>query len=220
MTGLPFPLALDLAVRVPAFSGHELSKFKSHALEGFVDRGTAGVYDGYGAKGAGVRCEGYGGTVRGVRWYSTRCMVLLYGGYGGTVQGYEGTVQGVMVVRVVPWSGPRAAVAQYTTCIRFGVYITHVHLHRTSHHGTSVPYPRTRRSVPIPVLYPSYPRPYPPNNMTDFAILVLYFLVRCGGAMGAVRLCNGCGIQLGGVMGTVPWCDVCGARGGAPGCEG
>ena len=53
----------------------------------------------------GVRC-----TVRGVWWYGT----------GGTVvrcEGYEGTVQGVMVVRVVPWSGPRAAVVQYTTGI-------------------------------------------------------------------------------------------------------
>ena len=48
------------------------------------------MYDGYGAKGAGVRCEGYGGTVRGVRWYSTRGMVVRYEGYGGTAQGVQG----------------------------------------------------------------------------------------------------------------------------------
>ena len=39
--------------------------------------------DGYSARGAGVRCEGYGGTVRN----GTRGTVVRCEGYGGTVRG-------------------------------------------------------------------------------------------------------------------------------------
>ena len=69
-----------------------LSKFESHASialweEGTwrykcgVAMGTARGVRGYGARGMGVRCEGYGGTVRGVRWYGTKGTVVWYEGH-------------------------------------------------------------------------------------------------------------------------------------------
>ena len=92
---------------------------------------------------------------------------------------YPGTVQGVMVVRVVPWSGPRAAVVQHTTDIlwcgaRGEVVYGAGCIYNPCTPGT-VPITRAHCTYRAPAQYPSHPRaaPIAPPHRTKKAQPIL-----------------------------------------------